>query len=152
MEVIIDDAGRPSCLELSVRALDDRPVTSQTLRAIPVHRLLRQAAVHASTFLTYDGPTPDGGSKFAAPSADEREETRTRVLERARSPRQGSPITNEHLTQVADVYRTALAAGRRPTQTIRERWHVERATASRWVAAARAAGLLGPATQGRASE
>lgn len=151
MEVAIDDGGRPACLELSVRPLDGKPVTSQTLRAIPVQRLLRQAAVQASTFLAYGGATADGGSRFEAPSAIERGRIATRALSAARSPRQGSPITSDHLKQVADIYRAALAAGERPTRAICERWHVTRPTASRWVAAARAAELLGPAKQGRAS-
>ena len=69
-----------------------------------------------------------------------------------RRPQRGSPVTDENLTQVAGLYRDALARGLPPTQTIAETMHVARSTAARWVGLARKRGLLGASLPGRAGE
>lgn len=65
--------------------------------------------------------------------------------------------TQELLPQVADVYRAALAdrdprVRAAPTEEVGLRLHFSRGHAARLVTAARKAGLLGPASRGRAGE
>jgi hypothetical protein len=70
----------------------------------------------------------------------------------ARQPRQGSPLTDDNLRQVAELYRVAVEHGAPPTQTVADQMHVARSTAARWVGAARKRGFLGPAVRGRGGE
>jgi hypothetical protein len=72
--------------------------------------------------------------------------------EGARAPRRGSPITDENLRQVAEVYRAALERGDPPTETVANVLNVARSTAARWVSKARERDFLGPAMRGRAGE
>lgn len=62
---------------------------------------------------------------------------------------QGRQRPDSHYEEVAAVYTNALRNGRSPTKAVGERFGVERAMASRYVAEARKRGLLGyPARQG----
>lgn len=54
-------------------------------------------------------------------------------------------LTDQHLEEVADVYKRAHGKRQRPTQAVMVEWEVPRSTASRWVRLAREAGHLGPA-------
>ncbi|MEJ7665375.1 MAG: hypothetical protein WKG07_40560 [Hymenobacter sp.] len=47
---------------------------------------------------------------------------------------------------VATVYQVAYALGDSPTKAVRESFGIAQSTAGNWIAAARAAGLLSPAT------
>lgn len=143
MDVAVDDWGRARCLELVVRPLDDEPVTGERLRAIPLARLLRHASAESRSFVAHEG-----GGTFAPPTPAERDAI---YRGEGRRPRRGSPITDEHLEEVADVYRSALERQEPPTQAVMDEWHVSRSAASRWVAAARERGFLGPAQHGRAT-
>lgn len=58
-------------------------------------------------------------------------------------------ITDQHLTDVATVYRNADAAGRPPTRAVAEHFQTSHSTAARWVGLARQAGKLPPAETGR---
>jgi hypothetical protein len=151
MDIQVDNWGRAGCRALSVRALDDEPVTGKTLRGIPLGRLVRAAAAEAASLGVYAGRTSDGGYRFVLPSAEERAEIQETFFEGARLPRRGSPVTEEHLREVAEEYKRVLADGGPPTKTIQMKWHVTRPTASRWVAKARERGFLGPAQPARAS-
>ncbi|MGH7747559.1 MAG: hypothetical protein ACREQ5_22790, partial [Candidatus Dormibacteria bacterium] len=64
----------------------------------------------------------------------------------------GRRTTDEKLRQVTDVYRAAVAAGKRPTQAVADQLHYKRAHAGRLVMQARQAGFLGPAVKGKAGE
>ncbi len=84
------------------------------------------------------------------------EADRDRVFNAVRDP-QSRNIAVPDLREVADVYQGALAAAEargekvaRPTKEISDRWHVSRATASRWVRAARDRGLLPAAVERKA--
>jgi hypothetical protein len=61
-------------------------------------------------------------------------------------------ITDEHLAQVAEVYRRAIDEGVPPKQAVRAEFHVSESTAGRWVAQAREQGLLGPTLPGKKGE
>lgn len=55
-----------------------------------------------------------------------------------------------HLDQVAEVYLEAAALGHRAcTQAVQETWNVSHSTAAKWVARARAKGLIPPTSPGR---
>jgi hypothetical protein len=146
MEVEVDEWGTARCAELTIRPLRDESVTWQTLRSVPVDRLLGEAKAAAASWFAYASP-----GVFELPSTQERVEIRREVAKGARRPRRGSRTTEAHLREVADVYREALAAGKPPTKAIGAHWYVTPPTASRWVAKAREVGFLGPATHGRAS-
>lgn len=75
-----------------------------------------------------------------------------RYAKGGRRPRQGSPVTDHQLGEVAQLYRAAIAQGVPPTQTIADEMHAARSTAARWVGKARERGFLGAALPGRAGE
>lgn len=56
--------------------------------------------------------------------------------------RSGFPPDEDVIKETADVYRKALADGKRPTKAVQEWFGVERWQASRWVRKARDAGYL----------
>lgn len=151
LEVAVDERGVPRCRSFTVRAHDNGPeVTGETLRRLPVRTLVRDATARvAAQWRLSEAQGEDMRLVPASPS--EGLETYRALLEDARRPRRGSPITDDHLRQVADLYRTALARGDAPTQTVADSMHVVPSTAGRWVKRARERGFLGPTTPGRAS-
>lgn len=64
-----------------------------------------------------------------------------RVAADARGRRQRRTLTPALLQEIADVY---AANPQKPTKAVREKWVVSDPTASRWVKAARDAGLIPP--------
>jgi hypothetical protein len=65
---------------------------------------------------------------------------------KALPPQRGKQLGPEHFEKVAEVYRTALIAGRPPTQAVADAFHRPYSTAGRWVWRARHDfGLLGDA-------
>lgn len=142
----VDDRGDPHCRRLEIRALGDEAVTWETLRRVPLGRWLRHLMTQAAWKVT--GPT----TMQTGMSRDERVGFYEQYAKGGRRPRQGSPLTDEHLRRVADLYRAALERGDAPTQTIAHEMHAARSTAARWVAMARERGLLGPAKRGQAGE
>ncbi len=62
-------------------------------------------------------------------------------------------MSDDHLREVANVYRNAMKAGRRdPVNAVREAMHASRPTAGRWVAQAREKGFLGRALEKQPGE
>jgi hypothetical protein len=61
-------------------------------------------------------------------------------------------LTREHLADVADVYRGALARGLGPTRTVADVFGVPHSTAAKWVTKARRASLLGETSPGKAGD
>lgn len=66
---------------------------------------------------------------------------------RGRRPMYGVP----HFARVARVYTDAMARGQRPTAAVAAWGSVNKSTAAKWVARARALRLLPPTTRGRAA-
>jgi Family of unknown function (DUF6214) len=150
LEVAIDDRGAARCVRLEVRAPENGGIVTETLRAIPVGRLLHLGTTDA---LMTRAQTPERGpvGSFGPATLEEQRQFYQRYAN-TRRPRQGSPLTDETLAQVATVYRAALGRGDPPTATVAETMNVARSTAARWIASARERGLLGPAMRGRAGE
>lgn len=69
-----------------------------------------------------------------------------------RRPRRRNSVTDDHLREVADTYRRALAAGAPPTKEVAERMGASHSTAARWVKMARDKGFLGATSPGRSGE
>ncbi len=150
LEIKITDRGEPRCIGVSVR--DEGGVSSEALRRVPVARLVKDAFTVAAS--KYE-PTEKGGKpihRIVGTTAEDRARFYERFAKDARQPRSGSPLTDEHLGQVAKLYRAAVERGDPPTQTVAETMHVTRPTAGRWVSEARKRKLLGPAKRGRGGE
>jgi hypothetical protein len=111
---------------------------------VSIDRLLRYAVTDAMREI---GPELPSGERWAiSPGLKEREDFHDDYRQGAR--RRRSP---PDLERVATIYRVALkgSEGRaRPTEAVMAELQVSRATAARWISAARAAGLLGPAKRG----
>lgn len=142
----IDDHGHPRCRQLEIRALGDSEITGDTLRRIPVGRWLGVLMAAAAWKVT--GPT----TMQTGMPRSERAAFYERYAQGARQGRQGTPVGDDHLRQVAELYRAALDRKDPPTQTIADEMHAARSTAARWVAKARERGILGPALPGQAGE
>ena len=142
----VDEQGAPSCRGLTLEPLEeDGHITTDMLRKVKVDALMRSAITEAMR------PAGDLGREETATSAN-RDAFYERYRRGARRPRRGSPVTDQNLRQVADLYRAAFRRGDPPTQTVADEMHIARSTAARWVAQARERDLLGPAMQGKAGE
>lgn len=98
----------------------DAVINTQSLRRLPLTRL-RQAAAELHRVQLAE------------------------VFKALRPPvrKPGQPLPSSHLEAVADLYRAAVRAEEPPLTAICKKWQVKRPTASRWVRAARDAGMLG---------
>jgi hypothetical protein len=144
LEIEIDAAGNPRVRAVIVLGED---IKTEHLRRLPIARLTREAVARAQL------KTAWGMARLLSrPQLEEVASAYLDYVQNARPTRKGSPVTVEHLRQVADVYRAALNKGDPPTQTVADTLHASRPTAARWVQMARARGLLGAALPGRAGE
>lgn len=146
LEIDVGDRGETRCRRVDVRAPDGGDVTGETLRRIPLAHLAGVVLATAAWKVT--GPT----TMQTGMARSERVEFYERHARGARRPRQGTPIADDTLRQVAGLYRAAYERGDPPTQTVADEMHVARSTAARWVTRARERELLGPALRGRAGE
>ena len=144
--VELDNKHTPHCRSVTVRNTD---VTANTLREIGLAKLVA-LALEAATW-PYE-ETATGGRMPIFPGSRERERLYEQSAEGARRPRKGSPLTEEDLAKVAEIYRTAVAHGDPPDEAIAHAMHASRSTAARWVRKARDVGLLGDAVPGRSGE
>lgn len=152
LEVEVDGRGVGHCRVLEVRAGDGEAISTESLRRVSVPKLVKQAVAGAARIYA---PVEDGGPPiFRLTGAPVREHADfyNSYTRDARRPRQGSPVTDDHLRQVAGLYRAALDRRDPPTQTVGDTMHVGRSTAARWVSMARERGILGPALPGQAGE
>jgi hypothetical protein len=156
------DGERPRCRRLQVEAAGAGEITGDVLRRIPVTSYLLQALSRLAFRRHEVADLPDwiaeglareGISETLMPAAQEDQRAVYEAFaNKARRPRRGSPVTDEHLGQVAELYRAAVQRGDNPTQTIADTMHAARSTAARWVGLARKRGLLGASLPGRAGE
>jgi hypothetical protein len=93
-------------------------------------------------------PRPSG--RGTPPREKDHVEAREFTASRRGRPR-GAPTTDE-LVEIAAIYRAAVTEGKAPTEAVKDAKHVSRAQASRWIARARAEGILGPARRGLGGE
>lgn len=103
-------------------------VTSDGMRSIPVAQIVRDAAPHLAG-LIMRFTTDEHGQVFGEPLGD---------------------WSEDDLTAVAGIYRTAHACGIPPTKAVAEALGLSQSTAAKRVMRARADGLLGKTTSGRA--
>ena len=143
LEIEMETDGTPRVRAVIVLGED---IKSEQLRHLPIGRLTREAVAGAARKM-------DGGMfRLVSTPVDEAAEFYNDYVQTACPVRKGSPVTEEHLRQVADAYRAAIEDGKPPTQTIADTMHASRPTAARWVQKARERGLLGAALPGRAGE
>jgi hypothetical protein len=106
------------------------PVTTDTVRAVPLAKLLRTSAACA----VWEPRQLQGAGE---------------LRQKVDASRRRWRMTDDHLRRVADVYRDNPrdAAGRRaPVNAVMEQFGTTRPTAGRWVMKARKRGFLPPAT------
>jgi hypothetical protein len=125
--------------------------------ARPQATLLQWATAEAAAFiaafefgdkLTADQRSSDEGLRAARQVRD----VVRSVVEPIARPQRRRLVTPELLAEVADVYRTALAAGQAPTQAVERHFTTTHSTAARWVREARKAGVLGQSQGPKAGE
>lgn len=141
--VEIDDPDCPVLVELHVEMIDDQPrcselrlrpkpegptVMSENLRQIPLAKYLRESTAMYSMRIEFDD---EGEVLFAQATGS----SDIPPLARAGNRRQRRQITDEFLRQVAKVYTANVRS--KPTLAVMRHFPTSRATASRWVAAAR---------------
>jgi hypothetical protein len=145
-------AGRPACI--AIRARDGHELTTKLLRQIRgLGRGIREVVARNAlrVMRTTDGEVI--GEHYL----DTEEIVGLNVgikelraeTDRLTTPRRRTPLTDDFLREVADVYRTARAQGTSTQGAIQKRWPTSEANARRWVARARKAGFLGPAPADR---
>lgn len=128
------------------------PITGATVRRLAVDALLRRAIDRVAEpieLLKLEGHVGvfqlvrdrEAGSDVGYGGRPARQPRRMRTTK--------SPITDDVLRRVAELYR---AADRAPTQAVADQLHVSRSHAGRLVAQARDAGHLGATKPGRAGE
>lgn len=120
--------GRLVCTQLTATSIDDeRPVTSDKIRRVPVGEFIADAAELGGVIVTIERhgsayaigefkPPPDG---FAA-----------------------NGMTDAALEQISGLYAFCMAAGLKPTGLLFEKYGIPRPTTSKWIAAARRRGIL----------
>lgn len=107
------------------------PITSEALRSLPVATLVRYAARTIRYTGDRNGTEPWTGSAW--PSEEEDEHIKIHGLD------------DTTLRIVARLYRIAYLFGDPPTKKVETMFELSRATAGRWVSAARKAGYLSEA-------
>jgi hypothetical protein len=155
-EIAVRD-GRPRCV--AIRSTETGPPITTTLlkssRLPAIGRLVREAVAERAVRLvrTVEGEvigvlgvsTPDLFSTF-----DERTADIEAALADLEIGERRWRMTDEHLEEVASVYREAYAKGDPTARAIAERWTTTEQNARRWVSRARGRGFLPPTEPRRA--
>lgn len=118
---------------------DGPPVQARHLREHPIQSYIRLIVTGMAMAATETEP----GTWRFSPARDEQLPEVFAETERAAAPPRR--MTDEHLAEVADVYRRARKESRAPRKAVQadERWApVPENTAARWIRAARDRGLL----------
>jgi hypothetical protein len=142
------------CIGVAIKALDPVTapnITASLMRKLPIVRLI--ARVRRERYEREGGAVIEALDSGQDLDLDEDEAGQLRASSDPWAERRrGRPteLGHDHYRDVAIVYSAALAANAPPLRAVEKRWQVSRPTASRWVAAARSAGLLPPTEQGRA--
>lgn len=148
MTVEVNRWGHGRCSRL-VFAAPGGDIDWKVLR-VPLSRLVAEATAWAGAQFGAPKTTSKGVTRYDFPPADS-EARYERLARNARLPRRGSPITDDHLHAVAELYREMVENGYHPRPVIASEWGVSEAAASKWIAMARERGILPPTQQGRIS-
>ena len=126
--------GRPECVELRCRPRPGGPpVSGEALRKIPLRRYLRHSTVRYSLRVQQVE-----GRELVHALGDDDAPLLAHLYEDSQK-RPTYPMTDEHLREVVEAY---VSGGSKGVVAVRRRFPVSRATASRWVKAARERGLF----------
>lgn len=146
----LEVGGRLECVGLTLEAADHEsptPLTTTVLRSIPLPQLVRDGSVGRRRLLAgFAGKEGQVTETDWVPPFSNRREAHLS----ARGPGRKVEITEDFLKEVAEVYNEAFRARHAPTAAVAQAFFKSHSAASKWVAAARAAGLLAPTSKGRA--
>lgn len=161
-------AGRIECTGLELfpdpEASEQSPITALALRALPLGTFAESArreyretlAIAANTsvetgFWNPDVPDDERAELVTRIRADVRDRLRLTDEDETRST-MGRPVSYgpEHFATVAEIYTAAWKTGANPTAEVAKVFQTSRSAAAKWVARARAMGLLPQTTKGRA--
>jgi hypothetical protein len=143
--------GRPQCIQLEFGATDPtRPITPERLHRFQLGRFLKEATLMMSA------PADEIPRRYRRWSSIEEARAARATVERQYRKRRPTVegkrvLTDEFLTEVAEIYRQNVATGA-PSKAVAEHFHYTRESARRVVSEARLRGLLGPARPGRVGE
>ncbi len=144
--------GRVECVSLCIEPMGGpEPITSTFLRSLPVASVVDKALGDHLDFLT--DVAERGGAIGMSEDTRERAAKARRRWERWTASRRGGPTPKygpEHFEAIAATYTDALAARKPPTREVARHFQVSESTAAKWVARARALGLLPKTTKGKA--
>lgn len=121
-------------------------ITSVAIR-LPLAKLLAGVLDHYRDVSALISKSPGASDRLRASVQANEAIVNAVPVRRGRRPTYGVP----HFARVARIYTDALASGRRPTAAVAAWGLVNKSTAAKWVARARALGLLPPTTRGRAA-
>jgi hypothetical protein len=141
--------GRPRCIRLECWTVDPlKTVTPEEVHRFPLGRLIEEATLMASRPVD---EVPHGFKRWA--DVDEVREARASVVAHHRKRPTGGRhrLSDEHLAEVAEVYRQHVTTGK-PSKAVAEHFHYTPTSARRVVRAARSRGFLGAARAGRGGE
>lgn len=133
------------------RATDDVPlprVDGQLLRSLPVGGIVAALREQTRQVLSQERDQTGWPEEWRRNFARFREET-AEEREAFSSNRRGRDLGAEHYREVAAVYAQAVQDGLPPTVAVAEHFHVEKSSAAKKVARARARGFLPKTTRGR---
>ncbi len=139
--------GRMEAVGFCIEAVEgDVPLTTSVLRSVPFGRIVQETHRRRLETVRIEAELPSHdvhGRSFGDLPARARKALPK--YQRSAAPR-GRPPTygSEHLPTVARLYTEAWLAGLHPTKAVAEEFSVSRSAAAKWVARARAAGLIGP--------
>lgn len=158
VETIVEYVGgRPELVGLTIRRQGNSavPLTSKVLKQVHIPELVAghlRFLRYQEHFAAEDLRSELGGSELS----DEQEMQGLLEIYRSHQPETlaltGRPTywTVLRLAEVATTYREALEARKHPTAAVATRFHKTASGAAKLVRLARAAGLLGPTTKGKA--
>lgn len=138
VEVETQVTGEARARAVRIASETDDPVTSDTLRKIPVARLLSAGCAAAMEKLEED----DQGRLVLSPMRYRDVVAFRDSFRGARRPRQGTKVTEDDLQAVAGIYLAAEAAGASGFTAVQKELYASKSTAARWIAQARERGLL----------
>lgn len=144
--------GLPSCVGVELASdAGSRGIRATDLTRLPLDELIEQAcALAGESMIVDDGALVLDGRPE---TAHERAERHDVVADTVRGMRAGSStrITRDKLDAVAQTFREHEHTGR-PVQHVMQRHGLGLRTANRWIARARAAGLLAPSRRTQQTE
>lgn len=143
LDIAIED-GSPVCDAIRIERNRKKPsLSGSELRRLPLRDWVN-FAVGQVALMPQEG---EPGVATLTPATDEEAWAITRAADRA--PRRRK-ITEDHLKEVARVYRASVDDN--PRDAVMETFGVKAAMASRYIKLSRERGFLGKATRGRAGE